>query len=155
MTLIYEDRSSYNADTDAVGVINLRIECNPGQISALVDFLAGVEGKAGVYHASFDVDKLVPVVPVEPVIEPVQLEPVQPVEPVPVEQVVPENIGEQDAQRLQPDTNQEYTQPDMQGDVRSVAQEGPAPEVGPTDENSGVSGIAGASTETGPIAGSS
>ncbi len=144
MTLIYEDRSSYNADTDSVGVINLRIECNPGQISALVDFLAGVEGKAGVYHASFDVDKLVPVVPVEPVIEPVQ----------PVEQVVPENIGEQDAQRLQPDTNQEYAQPDMQGDVRSVAVEGPTPEVGPTDENSGISGIAGASTETGPIAGS-
>jgi hypothetical protein len=195
MTLIYEDRSSYNADIDSVGIINLRIECNPGQINSVIDFLAGVEGKAGVYHASFEVVKLTAVkngtdnVPailgmdngsagslgdngtgsntaillgdgagtgvVSNISDSTGTVVDSAGQDKPIPDAIDNTIGEQDAERLQPDTKQEYAEPDaVQGSVRSVTEEGATPEVGLANEDVRVSGIAGASTEEGSVVGS-
>lgn len=57
MTLLYENNDTHDAAVDAVSSIDLNIKCHPGQVDSVIDFLTGIEKQAGVYHASFEVDK--------------------------------------------------------------------------------------------------
>jgi hypothetical protein len=60
----YEERSSYAPATDPVAVILLTVECSPGQIEHVLEFLAQVRDRAGVYSVDFEQDLRIPEVDV-------------------------------------------------------------------------------------------
>lgn len=74
--MIFEDRSSYDAEKDPVAKIVLTVECAPGQLDHITDYLATVAGQAGVYSVDVGADIHIPAVKVEiPKPEPIVAEP--------------------------------------------------------------------------------
>lgn len=51
---VFEDRSTYDPKADSVATVTLTVECNPGEVSSITDFLVGTSSKAGVYSVAVD-----------------------------------------------------------------------------------------------------
>lgn len=54
MATVFEDRSTYDAKVDSVATLTLTVECHPGQVASISQFLVGVSAKAGVYGVAID-----------------------------------------------------------------------------------------------------
>lgn len=54
MATVFEDRSSYVERLDPVATLTLTVECNPGEVANLSNFLVGVSAKGGVYSVAID-----------------------------------------------------------------------------------------------------
>ena len=65
MTTLFEDRSSYDAAVDSIGIATITVECNPGQLEHVMNYLASVAAQAGVYQVSTDSAVIAPAPPIE------------------------------------------------------------------------------------------
>lgn len=156
MTLIFEDRSSYNPDVDPISRIALTVECQPGQLNSVVNFLSGVEKQAGVYHAAFDSVLVAPVaspVAVEEVIDELHVPEfeIEPVVEAPA--IEPEPITEGEVHGQQP-----FQQPDHDTETADLGQgslpnEGGTAEVGHSTASGELAGAAGESAIEGSVSG--
>jgi hypothetical protein len=52
--IVFEERSTYDQTKDSVATVTLTVECAPGQVAELSQFLVGVSAKAGVYSVAMD-----------------------------------------------------------------------------------------------------
>jgi hypothetical protein len=68
VTVLFEDRSRYDAAKDSFGVTTLQVEHHPKQADSIKEFLAEVSRKAGVYFAEIRNETFTPAAP-EPAVE--------------------------------------------------------------------------------------
>lgn len=108
MSVIFEDRSTYDATCDAIAVATVVVECNPGQLASLLEYARGVQSQAGVYSVS--VDSAV----IEPTPRAAAIEPEPVVEAVAVEEPMPVPIEASSAE-VQPAEVQPAEEPKPEG----------------------------------------
>lgn len=145
--VLFEDRTSYDPEKDAVAHVTLSLQCAPGQVESVMSFLDGVHKQAGVYYGAWSYEVVTP----EPAVE----EPVA--APVAEPELVRADAAESSSSVVaaadeQGDTHGEQLLQHAGGHDKAAdlgqgsdAEAGAAATVGPADADSGVSGLAGES----------
>lgn len=176
MEVLFEDRSTYDPRIEAIAIATLTVECHPGQVRSIKDYLANIGTQAGVYHAAFDSIEIPAPEPAaalvaEPVAVPTADVEILAASPAADEQpatdahssIEPsqEDSGAPAAEPVQGATDGESTiqpehlEPQTAGDGQgSKTPEGGTAEVGTPDAGSQVPGPAGAGAEAGSVGGS-